>query len=202
MNKLGIVSIRDILNYNYCPRILYYEYVLRRPQGRTPKEDHGLSTHNEFVPRARRNKMVKRIEYNRKLFNLPLHSSKLNLQTVIDCVLINTYAKIGIPMQFKHGRAPPCLYRTMKYQLIAEAMLIEECFGLTCPYGLVKFLPEERTMRLEIDEAKKEELKKQLGEICSMVEGENYPSGPRTRNFCTDCCYHDRLCHGFEEAIS
>jgi len=198
MNRLGILSIRDILNYNYCPRIIYYEYVLRRPQVRTVKEDAGLKTHNEFVPRAKRNQMEKRIFYNRKLFNLPLYSSKLNLQTVIDCVLMNTHEKIAVPMQFKRGKAPPCLYRTMKYQLVAEALLIEDAFGFTCPYGLVKFLPEERTMRAETGAEEKETLKTQLREISDVLGEETFPRGPRTKNFCTDCCYHRKICNGFE----
>ncbi|OIO20999.1 CRISPR-associated protein Cas4 [Candidatus Micrarchaeota archaeon CG11_big_fil_rev_8_21_14_0_20_47_5] len=201
MNRMGILSIRDILNYNYCPRIVYFEYVLRRPQGRTKKEDEGLKQHNEFVPRGKRNKMVKRICYDKKLFNLPLYSPRMNLQTVADCVLIDTKEKLAVPMQFKHGKTPSCLYRTMKYQLVAEALLIEECLGLSCPYGLVKFLPEETTLRTEIDEIQKQKLKEQLESINNVVRFERYPDGPRTRNYCGDCWYHGKVCTGFDGKI-
>ncbi|MCX8175254.1 MAG: CRISPR-associated protein Cas4 [Candidatus Micrarchaeota archaeon] len=197
MNRLGIISIRDILNYNYCPRIPYYEYVLRRPQARTPKEDKGLEMHDSFVPRAKRNRMVKALYYDRKLFNLPLYSPRLNLQTRVDCVLMNTRDRIAVPMQFKHGKAPSCLYRTMRYQLVAEAMLIEEEFGFSCPYGLVKFLPEEKTIKTNINIKDKEELVWQVEKISNIIRFEQYPEGPRTKNYCTDCCYYRKICGGY-----
>ncbi len=198
MNRLGVLSIKDVLNYNYCPRIVYFEYVLRIPQRRTVKEDAGLEAHNNFVPRAKRNRMEKRLTYDKKLFNLPLHSPKHNLQTVVDCILIDSKENMAIPMQFKRGKAPSCLYRTMKFQLVAEALLIEECLGFSCPFGLVKFLPEEKTLRTEIGFEQKEELKYQLCKINDVVRSEMYPEGPKTQNFCTDCCYFNKICQGYE----
>jgi CRISPR/Cas system-associated exonuclease Cas4 (RecB family) len=142
--------------------------------------------------------MEKRTIYDKKLFNFPLRSEKLNLQTVVDCILINSAERIAVPMQFKYGKAPSCLYKTMKYQIVAEALLIEECLGFSCPYGLVKFLPEGRTFRTELGVEQKQELLSQLTEISDVVRFERYPCGPRTQNFCTDCCYRGKVCGGFD----
>lgn len=44
------------------------------------------------------------------------------------------------PIQVKYSIKPRVLYRTQKFQLVMEALLIEEQIGYKIPYGLIKFL--------------------------------------------------------------
>ena len=44
----GLLSASDFMNYDYCPRIIYFTYTLKRPQTKGAKQEKGLEKDREF----------------------------------------------------------------------------------------------------------------------------------------------------------
>lgn len=49
----------DIMNYSYCPRIIYYVHVLKLAQATTKKELKGREKYDNFKRKSKRNKIVR-----------------------------------------------------------------------------------------------------------------------------------------------
>nr|QBM01095.1 hypothetical protein [uncultured archaeon] len=54
------LTAADLLNYCYCPRIVYYVHVLKLAQATTAKELKGREKYDDFKRKSRRNKIVRR----------------------------------------------------------------------------------------------------------------------------------------------
>lgn len=52
--KGNLLSAKDLMNFCYCPRITYYEHVLRIPQATTAKEIKGREKYAEFRKKSKR----------------------------------------------------------------------------------------------------------------------------------------------------
>lgn len=49
----------DIMNYNYCPRIIYYVHVLKLAQATTKKELKGREKYDDFKRKSKRSKVIR-----------------------------------------------------------------------------------------------------------------------------------------------
>lgn len=49
----------DVMNYNYCPRIIYYVHVLKLAQATTKKELKGREKYDDFKRKAKRNQVIR-----------------------------------------------------------------------------------------------------------------------------------------------
>ncbi|MEW6222736.1 MAG: hypothetical protein AB1476_05465, partial [Candidatus Hadarchaeota archaeon] len=85
----GLVSATDVMKYLYCPRIIYFIYVLQSPQLVTAKENKGLEKYQEFKTKSKRNKIVKEFPKMKKVYDVSLLSNKFGAITKTDCILIN-----------------------------------------------------------------------------------------------------------------
>lgn len=62
MDNQGNLTIRDLMNFSYCERLIFFENVLKIPQATTIKEMKGRELHNAFSQKTKRNKIVKEFE--------------------------------------------------------------------------------------------------------------------------------------------
>ena len=84
--------------------------------------------------------------------------------------LVNQGGKI-IPIEVKSGAAPVTPYPSHLYQLAAYALLIEEHFGRTPPYGILKY--RDRAVEIPLSSRLLDEVKEILEEIqADSTEGE------------------------------
>lgn len=186
------VSARDVMNYAYCPRIVYFERVLRAPQATTVKEVAGREKHAEQSRLEKRRESRRHFVWTRKLREVHLESESLGCTTVLDLLLIDDNAGEAVPMQFKNSVSPPVLYRGQKLQILLESVLAEEKFGINVPYGLVKFLQDSRIFRVETGGEDKQRLCESLKEIRMIVESEAMPEPTACERRCVDCCFKRR----------
>lgn len=181
------------MNYAYCPRIVYFERVLRATQATTIKELAGREKHAVENKLERRRESKKQFNWTRKLRETRLESKELGCTTILDLLLVDDLQGIAVPMQLKNTCSPPKLYRGQKMQVLLEAVLVEESLGLKVPFGLVKFLSDSKVFRVDADDFSKQQLKTNLLAIQSMVRGENMPAPTEFEKRCTDCCFK-RIC--------
>lgn len=176
MNKLYLTAT-DLMNYLYDPRIIYFVHVLKTPQATTVKELEGRKKYEEFQVKSKRSKIIKELPLLPKIYDLYISSSKYRIATKVDCVAVDKNKNQAYPIQVKYSLKPRVLYRTQTFQLVMEALLIEEQLGYKVPHGYVKFLRSGDFVKVKITQKLKDELLEILSEIESIIQSEKLPKG-------------------------
>jgi len=179
------LRVSDLKQYIYCPRIIYFYYVLPIPRRVTKKMEYGRLEHFE----------VQQLEKRRKLkaygllegvrdFQVFLHSSRLKLHGLLDMAITTASGEI-YPVEFKHSISKKGLHQ--KYQLAAYAMLLEEKCDKPVRYGFLYLIPGKTVIPLEITVSMREHVKKVLSAIRNIIACEKIPAYIRSGKRCTDC---------------
>lgn len=187
--RRNFLTATDLMNYLYDPRIIYFVYVLKIPQATTPKELKGREKYEEFKSKSKRNKIIKELPYLPKIYGAYLASEKLGFATKLDCIAIDKEKSEAYPIQIKYGSRPKVLYRTQKFQIVMEAMLIEERLGYKVSYGFVKFLKSGDFVKVWVTEKLKTELLQIFEEIERIIREEKLPKSTLHKKKRTDSCY-------------
>lgn len=177
------------MNHEYCKRINFYRHVLQIPQFTTKKEYKGREKYQEFEKKSKRNKIVKEFPNFPKLFDVELKSEKLNILTIVDCIILNKEKGEAYPLQVKYSYKPNKLYRSQKLQLALESILIEDQLHLKVPFGFIKFLKSNDIVKIPISDKLRNEFWKSLNEIEEIIRTERFPEPTTYRRRCIDCCY-------------
>lgn len=191
MNRPQYLTATDLMNYLYDPRIIYFIHVLKVPQATTTKELEGRKKYEDFEVKSKRNKIIKELPYLPKMYDLYLSSAKHRILTKVDCIAVDKKKNEAYPIQVKYSLKPRTLYRTQKFQLIMEAMLVEEELGYKVPYGFIKFLRSGDFVKVKITEVLKEELIEIFSEIESIIQSEKLPKGTKDKKKAIDNCYRN-----------
>lgn len=128
-----------------------------------------------------------------KLFDITLESKKLGLVTRADCIIFDKDKNEAYPISHKYSYKPEVIYKTQMLQLIMEATIIEEQFGVKAPYGFMVFEKSNETVKVDLSE--KQKLFEDTTAISHIIETEQFPEPTEWKKRCTDCCYK-RMCWG------
>lgn len=188
------LTATDLMNHSYCPRIIYYVYVLKKPQFTTSKEYKGREKEGVFQKRAKITKVVKDQPKLPKMFKVHLESEKLGIRTIADSILIDESKNEAYPIQAKYSFTPQKLYRGQRFQVIMESMLIEECLGYNSPFGFIKFLRSNDLIKVNT-ENNREEVMESFQSITNIMSTEVFPKPTKYRKRCIDCCFKN-FCWG------
>lgn len=191
MNNDSVLTMKDLLNFEYCKRIFYFERVLKDKQVTTVKEFEGRKKHIEADKKSSRNKIVKELPRLEKKYGMRLFSEKLNFATVADCVLVDGQTKTAYPVQFKNTNTPPFIYNTMRKQVVLEGLLLQEQFGYSVSKGFINFLLSKEIVEVEIDDYSKDSVIRDLGQMRELLEAERFPEKTGYPNKCRDCCFRN-----------
>ncbi len=186
MQKIYL-SATDMMKYLYCPRIVYYIYVLKSPQYITKKETKGIEKYEDFKDKSKRNKIIKEFPKLKRLYDVFLVSEKHNLITKADCILFDDAKNEAFPVSIKYSKTPRTIYQTQRYQLFMEALLIEEQFKKTVPFGFIKFLLSGDVIKINTEN--KNNVLDIFRQISDLIKSENFPKATEYRKRCVDCCY-------------
>lgn len=182
------ITAADIMNYEYCPRIVYFTRVLRLPQTKSAKQRKGLEKDFTFKKDTYRNKMIKGSNYDpklRRVYNVSLETEEF--ATKADCILINEELKEAYPLQLKYSKKPNKIYRTQKLQLMFEAMLIEKVLGYKVPYGYVKYSLSGELIKINLENRR--ELFEIIKKIKDIIKNEIYPQATKYKKRLIDNCF-------------
>ncbi len=179
------LRVSDLKQYIYCPRIIYFYYVLPIPRRVTRKMEYGKMEHLEInrLEKRRGLKAYGLLEGKRD-FQVFLQSSRLGLHGLLDMV-ITTEGRQVYPVEFKHSVSKYGLHQ--KYQLAAYAMLLEESYRKPVRYGFLYLIPSKSAVPIEITTGMREYVKKALSAVRNVIAGERIPGYVRSKNRCTDC---------------
>lgn len=179
-----------IIEYLFCPRFTYFEYVLGVPQyeERHYKVMKGRNMHEI--------KLVRNKEYLRKRIGakekyLDQYLTNETLRGVVDEVLLLEDGTMA-PLDYKFARYEERLYKTYKTQLSCYAVLIEDNFKKKVNKGyLVYIRSKNKLLEVEIKDRDKEEVRKAVDAIMYIIEKNFYPKATKSKAKCITCTYRN-----------
>lgn len=179
------LTVSDVRQQAYCPRIPYFRLGLRLPhRPLTYKMTEGILEHRQVeVLEHRRTLRAYGLRDGQRRFDVPLHSERLGLGGRLD--LLIERKDEAIPVEFKNSRGP--LGLNHKYQLTAYALLVEELAERPARRAFVYFIPRRQAQEVAITPAMRAYTRRVLREIRRGVANERMPAGTRQLGRCVEC---------------
>lgn len=184
------VTPSHIIEYLYCPRFTYYEYVLCIPQ----YEDHhykverGREVHDQKLERNKEY-LRKRIGVVEKFADQYLTNELLRGE--IDEVLLLSDGTMA-PLDYKFAKFEDIIYETYRTQLECYAVLIEENFDKKVNKGfLVYTRSSHKLVEVEIDESAKENIRNVCKEVNDIILRNFFPAATKFKQRCVECTYRN-----------
>lgn len=178
------LTVTDVKQYLYCPRIVYFTYCmpLRRPT--TYKMEEGKLQHQHTAELERRRSLrAYGLTEGERHFDVHLYSERLGLSGHLDMAIVTPQE--AIPVEFKHSAGK--LGLNHKYQLTAYALLVEEKWDRPVRRAFVYFIPLKRAQEVAITPNKRRFVVKAIERIRQMVKSEALPEPTRHIGRCADC---------------
>jgi len=181
---MQLLSVSELKQFVYCPRIFYYLTVqLLRPPT-TGLMERGRRLEEEFA-RLEPRRVLSRYGFAeaRRHFSLPLRDEGLQLAGQLD-LLLEDPERLAV-VEFKASAAP--LAHNHRLQLAAYALLAELCFRKACPSGFVIFLDRKEIEEVELGEDLREGVRGTLAEMREVFAGQECPRPTPVRARCMEC---------------
>lgn len=179
-----------IIEYLYCPRFTYFEYVLTIPQyeDKHYKVKKGRELHTQ---KLEQNKSYLRRRIGVKEKYLDQYLTNNYLRGRIDEVLLLTNGTYA-PLDFKFAPYNEVIYSTYKTQMLCYALLIEDNFKGTVNKGyLVYIRSASKLVEVEITDDDKSEVIRCAEQIFSIIEQNFYPKATKYKQRCLNCTYRN-----------
>lgn len=179
-----LVRVSDIKQWFYCPRVVYFTYLMPVQKKITAKMQFGAEEH-EVISKLERRRKLRRygIGEGQRLFHVPLVSEKLGLTGVLDLLLRSSGEYY--PVEFKDTTRG--VSQNHKYQLTGYALLVEEKYACQVNLGFVYQIPIDRVSSVRIDQKSKDVVTRAVADIRAMIRKETMPDATPQRGRCTDC---------------
>lgn len=180
----------QIIEYLFCPRYTFFEYVLRIPQYEEKfyKVQRGRKMHDEKLERNK-DYLRKKIGVKDKWLNQ--YAGIDGLRGKIDEILLlqdGTYA----PLDYKFAKWENKVYETYKQQLYCYAVLIETIFQGEVNKGyLIYVRSKNKIVEVDISEADKSKIKQSMQEILTIINGNKFPKATKFKKRCVNCTYRN-----------
>lgn len=184
------ITPSHIIQYLYCPRFTYYEYVLRIPQyeDKFYKVTRGREVHEQ--------KAAQNMEYMRR--RIGVVDKYLNayltielLRGEVDEALVLDDGTMA-PLDYKFAQYKEKVYDTYKTQLYCYAWLIETNYGCLVQKGfLVYTRSKNKLIEVPITSKSVAVVKKASEEIKTIMETNRYPKATKYKKRCVSCTYRN-----------
>jgi CRISPR-associated exonuclease Cas4 len=184
------ITPSHIIEYLYCPRFTYFEYVLAIPQY---EEKHYKAMKGRDMHEL---KLVQNKEYLRKRIGVKekfadQYLTNTFLRGRVDEVLRlndDTYA----PLDYKFAVYDDRVYNTYRTQLICYSILIEDNFNAVVNRGFLVYIrSKNKLVEIEVHDADKEHVKQCAEEIHTIIEKNYYPKATKHKQRCLSCTYNN-----------
>jgi len=183
-----VLRVNDLKQYEYCPRVVYYHYVMPVDRKATFKMEHGKSAEARIDALERRRTLGRyRLPDGRRHFHVRLVSDTLGLSGKLD-LLIESSAG-WYPVDFKESTGP--VRPNHRRQLCGYALLVEDVYGSVISQGFIYLIPGQRIETVTFDEACRADTLAALDKIRDMIASQRVPAPTPVRTRCHDCEYRN-----------
>ncbi len=184
------ITPSHIIEYLFCPRFTYFEYVLRIPQyeEKSYKVTRGRTMHEQ---KARQN-----VDYLRRRIGVKekyLYQYLTNdlLRGEVDEVLLLEDDTMA-PLDYKFAQYKDKIFDTYKTQLYCYAWLIESNFGKPVQKGYIVYT-RSRNKLVEIPVTQKalEKVQRAAESIKDIMWQNRFPKATKYKKRCLTCTYRN-----------
>jgi len=184
------VTPSHIIQYLYCPRFTFFEYVLRVPQHE--EKEYKVMQGREMHDRKEAQNsgyLRRRIGATAKIIDAYLTNDLLRGE--VDEVLELSDGTMA-PLDYKFAKWEDKLYDTYRTQLACYAWLIEENFSRPVNRGyLVYTRSKNHLLEVPIARADMEAVRSAATAIRDIVQKNLYPDATKVRKKCDHCTYRN-----------
>lgn len=184
------ITPSQIIEYLFCPRFTYFEYVLRIPQFEDKffKVKKGRDIHEK--------KAMENMEYLRKRIGvvekrIGEYLTNGLLRGEVDEVLLLEDGTMA-PLDYKFAVYDDKIYETYRTQLFCYAWLIEENFGKPVNRGyLVYTRSQNKLVEVPISRKDISSVRICADEIREIITRNWFPKATKFKRRCVDCTYRN-----------
>lgn len=183
------ITATHLLEYLYCPRYAYFEYVLDIPenQGKRFKVQKGRIVH-EKARKTNPAYFRKKLGVKDKKSDIYL-ASPLGIRGIVDEILFfddNTAA----PVDYKFAEYKQKIFKTYRFQLIFYAKLIKDNFQIPVRKGFIIYTrSKNKLVEIPLKDKDFVELEKIIDDTINIIQNCRYPKPTSVKRRCFDCCY-------------
>ena len=181
-----------LIEYLYCPRFTYFEYVLCVP----------LQEHKDYKVLRGRHLHDQRLEENKDYLRrrlgvtdkyLDQYLTNEVLRGRVDEVLELADGTLA-PLDYKFAEWKDTVYATYRTQLYCYAWLITETFGRPVTRGfLVYTRSRHKVVEVPIAPADVDEVRRVAAAVQDIIEQNVYPKATKYKSRCVTCTYR-KIC--------
>lgn len=184
------VTPSHIIQYLYCPRFTYFEYVLRIPQFEEKfyLAMKGREIHDEKLGRNK-DYLRKRVGSVEKYTDQYLTNAYLRGQ--VDEVLLLSDGTMA-PLDYKFAEYDEKVYSTYRTQLLCYSILIEHNFQKKVNRAFLVYVrSKNKLIEVEISEKDKGLVKQCAHDIGMIIDRNYFPKATKVKKRCLTCTYHN-----------
>ncbi len=178
------LRVNDLKQYEYCPRIVFYNTVMPVEQKATVKMERGKD--EEFrLDALEKRRTLKRYDLasGERRFHVWLESKRLGLSGKLDLLIISSQGYF--PVDFKYSKGRP--HKNHVFQLAGYALLVEEAFQTRVNTAFIYLLPIQEVVAIKLSDTLKQEALTRLARMRTMTEEQILPPATEVRSRCEDC---------------
>ena len=178
------LTVTDLKQWAYCPRIPYYHHVMPVEIARTYKMERGRDVEAAVQAMEKRRGFRRYgLERGERRFGVWLHSAALGLAGKLDLLILTEDA--CYPVDFKDTDGG--VRHNHRVQLAAYAMIVEEHFARPAPVAFVYLVPSKQLVAVSVGAKEREEVTRAVVEMRRVIEQEDMPSPTPVRARCVAC---------------
>lgn len=178
------LRVNDLKQFQYCPRIVFYNTVMPVERKSTVKMERGKEEEFKLDALEKRRTLARyQLGCGDRRFHVWIESSKLGLSGKLDLLIVSPQGYF--PVDFKYTRGRP--HRNHVFQLAGYAILVEEEFRTQVATGFIYLAPVQKIIAIRITPQLKEKTLRLLTEIRSMIREGILPPPTEVRSRCTEC---------------
>lgn len=192
MISQGVLTPSHLLEYLYCPRFIYFEYVLGIPERQEKrfkvKKGREIDEHRKKVnPKYLR----KKLGVIRREIDVELNCPELNVRGKADEILWLQDGTMA-PFDYKYAEYKDRLWRTHKIQAALYAMMIRHIYKADVRKGLFCFIrSKHRIVEMEMTEKLFADARSSVESCLEVIQAGTYPKATSYRERCSDCTYNN-----------
>jgi CRISPR-associated exonuclease Cas4 len=178
------LTVTDLKQWAYCPRIPYYHHVMPVDFARTYKMGRGRDVEAAVQAMEKRRGFRRYgLERGERRFGVWLHSAILRLAGKLDLLVVT--ADAAYPVDFKDTDGG--VRHNHRVQLAAYALIVEEALALPVPMAFIYLVPSRQLIAVPIGDKEKSAVSQAVAEMRRVIETEDMPGPTLVRARCTAC---------------
>lgn len=189
------LRVIDLKQYEYCPRVVYYDYCLGGLRPTTYKMEAGIAAQERVNGlEERRSLRAYGVQTGERHYHVPVLSEKLGCSGQVDMVIETNDDQRPrlIPVDFKLSRREPG--RHFQLQLACYAMMLEDDWGKPVEAGAIYLIPTKEVIQVPITPRLRQTALRQLLAIRQMITAQQVPPPTPQRSRCVNCEFR-RFCN-------